>query len=347
MGLFGGILKGVTDQILGPDPQEAASAYQQLQDAMSSRYNQQKQAFEADPANSGKKYQMPDALTRWQDQINGMITSGNPILQQQGLQQLGAYQQRATAAQSGPDMTAAAKDYQLAVQQGYKGSFMDYKRELASIGGSHVSVNVSPGQQLLGLADSMKLVNDQGEHPPVGVPLGQLPNMGYKPMLNDTQRQAATAQDILQNSQATLEQNLNPSATKGEAIANELRTQPNLIGQIVNTGMNMTGMPMSEKATKFYLANKSNAQQKLKLMSGASASEGEMQTYVEMQPKFTDSPEVQKIKAKQGDEFFNAVMARNGQAGIPASLRNPIKPNVSIEPAWSQTKGGHKYRIVE
>lgn len=144
MGFFDGVVKGFSNSILGPDPQAAAEAFKNLQLAMNSKYDSQKKAFEADPANSGKQFQLPTPAERMKDQVYGMIESGNPILQSQGFQSMQQLNHALLASQAGPESTASYKDYQVAVQQGYKGSFLDFKKELAASGRS--SVNVSVGQ---------------------------------------------------------------------------------------------------------------------------------------------------------------------------------------------------------
>lgn len=338
MGLFDQIQKGLTDSILGPDPAAAAGAYKRLQDELTSKYNTDKQTFEADPSNKGKSYSMPDPVTRWGDQVNAMITSGDPILQQTGLQQLANYQQRATAATT-TEAPSSVKEYQYAQGQGYQGSYQQWVLDKAAANKSSFKVTVNPTQQLLGLKDSMGLVNAQGEHPPVGIPLGDLPTMGYRPMLNDTQRQAGTSGDVLQTAIAGLGQNLDIGGTPATNIVNELRAIPGTIGSVADSLLSASGVPMTSTAVKFNNYKTSVTQQTVKIMSGASATEGEMATYRSMMPKFTDDPETKRIKFQQAQEFANSVVNRNAAAGV--------KPSESKPADWSTTKSGHKYRVVE
>ena len=336
MGLFDQIQKGLADSILGPDPAAAAGAYKRLQDELTSKYNSEKQAFEADPANKGKSYSIPDPVTRWGDQVNAMITSGDPILQQVGLQQLSSYQQRATAATT-TDAPSSVKEYQYAQGQGYQGTYQQWVLDKAAANKSSFNVSVAPAQQLLGLKDSMGLVNKNGEHPPVGIPLGELPGRGYRPMLSDTQRQAGTAGDVLQTSTAGLGQNLDTGGTPASNVVNELRTSPGVVGGVADTLLSAAGVPMTTSAVKFNNYKTSVTQQTVKLMSGASATEGEMATYRSMLPKFTDDPETKRIKFQQAADFAKSVVSRNAQGGV--------RPTRDSE--WSTTSSGHKYRIVE
>jgi hypothetical protein len=338
MGILDQIAKGYNNAVLGPDPSQTADAYSRLQQELSSKYDKDKQIFAADPANAGQQYKMPDPLTRWQEQVDAMIKSGNPVLQKEGLSQLSMYQQRATAATT-TEAPSSVKEYQYAQGQGYQGSYQQWVLDKAAANKSSFKVTVNPTQQLLGLKDSMGLVNEQGEHPPVGIPLGDLPTMGYRPMLNDTQRQAGTAGDVLKSSTAGLGQNLDTGGTPATNILNELRTAPGTLGSVADSLLSASGIPMTVSAVKFNNYKTSVTQQTVKIMSGASATEGEMATYRGMMPKFTDDPETKRIKFQQAQEFANSVVNRNAAAGV--------KPSESKPADWSTTKSGHKYRIVE
>ena len=340
MGLLDGILKGVENSILGPNPSDTASAYKRLQDELSSGYNQKKQAFEANPENKGKQYQMPDALTRWGDQINAMIASSDPVLQENALQQLGSYQQRMSSVQNGTEAPTSVREYHYAQTQGYQGSFQDWLRAKAEAGRSSINVNIAKQDQPMSVSDAKQVVLPNGE-----LAFGMTPNQaraaGGKIVLNDTQRQAGTAGDVLAANQQLLEQNLNPSKNKVEAVTNELRTMPNVFGTVINAGMNLSGIPMSDKAAKFELAKGNISQQQLKLMSGASATESEMQQYRDKLPKFTDSPAVQRLKFQQATQFADSVIQRNSQAGIKPSSHKPASAE------WSKEDLARGYRVVK
>lgn len=338
MGFLDQIAKGYSNAVLGTDPSQTANAYAQLQQQLSGKYNKDKAVFEADPANAGQSYKMPDPLTRWQDQVDAMIKSGDPTLMKEGLGQLSQYQQRATAT-STVEAPSSVKEYQFAQAQGYDGSYQQWVLDKAAANKSSFKVTVNPSEQLLSLKDSMGLVNAQGEHPPVGIPLGNLPSMGYKPMLNDTQRQAGTSGDVLQTATNALGDNLDPGGTPATNVVNELRTSPGVIGNVADTLLSASGIPMTSTAVKFNNYKTSVTQQTVKLMSGASATEGEMATYRGMLPKFTDSPETKRIKFQQAQDFANSVVNRNAAAGVAPGKNEPTD--------WSTTKSGHKYRIVE
>jgi len=139
----------ILDTILGykgDHPKDVARAYQKLNQELSGDITQRedeqwKDAFHAvkagggspsalhDPT-SGQSFQPegPSELERWKSQIDGLITSGNPVLQQQGLKMISQYRNRATSPESKTDTRAnAVKEYMFARENGYKGSFTDYK----------------------------------------------------------------------------------------------------------------------------------------------------------------------------------------------------------------------------
>ena len=116
---------------------------------------------------------------------------------------------------------------------------------------------------------------------------------------------------------------------------------PNVFGTVINAGMNLSGIPMSDKAAKFELAKGNISQQQLKLMSGASATESEMQQYRDKLPKFTDSPAVQRLKFQQATQFADSVIQRNSQAGIKPSSHKPASAE------WSKEDLARGYRVVK
>ena len=116
---------------------------------------------------------------------------------------------------------------------------------------------------------------------------------------------------------------------------------PNVVGTVINAGLNLSGMPMSDAAAKFELAKGNISQQQLKLMSGASASEQEMQQYRDKLPKFTDSPAVQRLKFQQAAQFADSVIQRNTQAGVKQSSTKPASNE------WSKEDLARGYRVVK
>lgn len=138
-GILDSLMQGYADRVLGPDTsgqvQGTASAYARLQDAINQDYSQQQKMFETNPINKGKSWVPPSPTERLQDQINAMIVSGDPQLQKRGLELVG------TIKPSTASKPAAIQEYQFAVNQGYQGSFADWKKDQKS----GTTVNVSTG----------------------------------------------------------------------------------------------------------------------------------------------------------------------------------------------------------
>lgn len=132
----------------------------------------------------GSGYEAPDPLTRWKTQIDGMITSGDPILQKKGMDMLGAYQTRATQPLSKTAAgTTAMQEYQYAVQQdGFKGTFQDWKEAMKS--GTTTNVNMGgDGPERVKESDLKNYIFPPGVVPPVGATYDQIRDLGavYKP----------------------------------------------------------------------------------------------------------------------------------------------------------------------
>ena len=345
MGFFENFMQGYSDRVLGPENGTNTSAnYEALQQQLTSKYNTDKAAFEADPNNKGKSYQMPDPVTRWGDQIDAMIKSGDPALVKAGIQQMQSYQEnvaRNARGEGGNALPSAVREYQFAQGQGYQGSFQQWQKEKAAAGRSAVNVSVNSGEKWVPLGDLAKFTLPDGSPIPPGTTMEQLAGMNALPVQTDTQRQAGTAGDVLTNATNQMGENINAGdGTASSNLMNELRTNPSVIGQLADAGLSTMGVPMRPEAVKFNLYKTSVAQQTVKIMSGASATEGEMATYRGMLPRFTDDAATRQIKFKQAQEFADSIIRQNRKAGVKSNVEQK-------QPEWNTTKGGHKYRIVE
>lgn len=121
MNILESIMTGFTNQVRGPqghDPRQTAAAYKSLQDALTStRAAGEESYYAANPDAEEGSYEGPSAIERWKNQVNAMITSGDPVLQKEGLGMLQSYHQQATKAPSDPKRSSAA---QMAIELGYK-----------------------------------------------------------------------------------------------------------------------------------------------------------------------------------------------------------------------------------
>lgn len=99
MSILDNLMQGYANKVLGggkgENPQQTADAFQRLQQAIANDYSQQKQEAEA----QGNKWEMPSASERFQDQVNAMILSGDPALQNRGLALVEAPKDERTAFQ--------------------------------------------------------------------------------------------------------------------------------------------------------------------------------------------------------------------------------------------------------
>lgn len=120
-------------------------------------------------------------LERWKNQVDGLITSNNPVLQQKGLQDLTNYQQRATETPTDP-RASSVKEFMFAKQNGFEGSYTDFlelKRASTTIDmGGADRVNVQEAKGLRYLDPNNQLDENGREIPIVGRPwndiLGQV-----------------------------------------------------------------------------------------------------------------------------------------------------------------------------
>lgn len=123
MALFDNFMERVFDSKLGPrrpeaqDPRVLSDAYSNLQQSLNQNIQADKQKHEMNIDPTKEAYQAPDNLERWKMQIDGMLKSGNPTLQKQGMGMLEKYHQKATAAPVAEKRSSSA---QIAVDLGLK-----------------------------------------------------------------------------------------------------------------------------------------------------------------------------------------------------------------------------------
>ena len=332
MGILDNYMTGFSNAVLGADPAQAASVYQKLQDQLSGKYSQAKAAFEADPNNKGKQYQAPDPLQRWSDQVNGMITSGDPTLQKAGLEQLSLYQQRATAPESAAKLPAAVQEYQYAVGQGYKGSFQDWQIAQKAAGRSTVNVSVNQNDKPMSVSDAKDLVLPNGGTP-LGMTVNQALQAGATFKQDSNQTTQGTSVDTVGAAVADLEKATNggiPDAVTGTAL--QYRTMPGVVGTAVNYTLNRAGVPVTDNDAKLVSASRTLASNLTKMMSGAGASDEEYQRVMAQVPAPGQSPEVfrQNLEQTKRNLQFYTMRARN--AGVPVKEYTPTptaKPKVN------------------
>ena len=140
---------------LGDDHTDIVSeAYQEMQDKMSqddvdqtfrSNFEELQRQQASGNANALQDTNWESAedqdspMERWQKQIDGLINSGNPVLQKKGMDMLGVAQKEAATGGSITDSrTTNTKEYEYAVGQGYGGTleeWMEQKAAMSKAGG--------------------------------------------------------------------------------------------------------------------------------------------------------------------------------------------------------------------
>jgi hypothetical protein len=124
----------------------------------------------------GSGYKPPDELTRWKQQIDALIQSGNPVLQREGMGMLNAYQQRVTSSEA-RSTPSAIQEYLFAVQQGYPHTFADWKQSLKDA----TTINMGgDANERIKETDLKNYVFPQGVTAPIGVTYRQAQQMGAK-----------------------------------------------------------------------------------------------------------------------------------------------------------------------
>jgi hypothetical protein len=267
-----GLLDLMFDTNSGHSPQEVAKAYQELRRnlAMDEGKDQNEQwdklfaqerlqgaspaqaNLDVDPQTheyTGRQNQDMTPLEmsptdRWKKQIDGLIESGNPVLQKQGLAMMDNYQQRVTAPAT-DTRTSDIKNYQYDAANGYKGTFHEW---LAS---HPKGTQINIGDK--GVTGAEWIVDAKGNH--VVVP----PNVdrdwlaehglffGRPPTADETKTTAAvdTAQEGLNRLQDLIK-NKGADISGWQGLIKEWRAGSSIAGSIVNSVLSYAGNDLSD-----------------------------------------------------------------------------------------------------
>lgn len=314
--------------------QNTASAFQRLQDAISQDYSQQQAQAKA----AGQEWKMPSPTERFNDQVQAMILSGDPALQERGL------------ALMTPDAMDKPTDFQrnfeYLKQANPNLSEMEYFRMLhPGPAQTRVNVNLPKQDQPMTFEDAQKL--DWS-----AVPGGYKPGMSMMDAGKAGARLAATkdqaetdgATKIMDTSLKGMETSPGITTKPIPAAVSELRSQPGIIGQTVNTALNVANIPQNTADVKFIADRNMYVGQLTKAMNGAGASDQERENWLRQAPQLTDSPEQRRIKLKalrDATNQFNQI-AKNKGGNLAQAPKSPEAPKA---PQQRVTKSGIKYTV--
>lgn len=284
--------------------QNTASAFQRLQDAISQDYSQQQAQAKA----SGQDWKMPSPTERFNDQVQAMILSGDPALQERGL------------ALMTPDAMDKPTDFQrnfeYLKQANPNLTEMQYFQMLHPGQNTRINVNLPKMDQPMSLEDLQKLQLPNGQPVPIGTSMREAGAMGAQVGQTKEQSEKGSAAEVSADAIKTLGQNLNPTTTVKDTVVESLRNAPGLIGQVSSVAAGAAGIPTNPGAVKFNQSSQQAAAQTLKILSGASATDDEFQRIKNLYPQLTDSPETKAIKYNSMLDQTQAIVDRAKSQGV-------------------------------
>lgn len=313
-GFMSDLAKGFMSQIAGPaagpSAADTSSAYAQLQQAINQDYSQQKKNFETNPDNKGKSWTPPSAQERLRDQIDAMVLSGNPMLQQRGIQLIGTIKPG--------DKTAFAKDYELLKGENPELKAMDvYNKLHPGRAQTNINVNTQGQEKPIPINELTKLVLPSGEPVPYGTTPSQAKKLGAKLVQSAAQTKTGTSTEIMGNSLKVIKDNIDTSSDNPiDAAAAEVRSQPGVVGSVANLALTASGKNAKVSDVKFNQATRQLTGVVTNLMNGAGASDTEREYWASLQPKFTDDVNTRKIKYNQMVDFAASMAERAKQSGV-------------------------------
>lgn len=359
-GILDSLMQGYAEGVLGRNSGVAkensaantASAFQRLQEAISSDYSMQKKNFESDPSNKGKSWQMPSSTERFNDQIQAMILSGDPNLQSRGLELM------TPDAMDKP--TEFQKNYEYMKSANPSLSEMQYFQMLhPGPARTNVSVNLPKMDQPITLDDLQKLQMSNGQPVPIGTTMREAGAMGAKIGQTKEQSEKGSAAEVSADAIRTLGKNLNPTTTVKDTAIEYARGLPGILGQASSVAASAAGVPANPAAVRFNQSVTQAAAQTLKILSGASATDGEFDRIKSLYPQITDSPATKAIKYNTMLDQTQSIVDRaksQGVTGLPDMSKIP-RVNVPDEAKKTQqaqsaqqpqqrvTKSGVKYTV--
>ena len=284
--------------------QNTASAFQRLQDAISQDYAQQQAQAKA----AGQDWKMPSPTERFNDQVQAMILSGDPALQERGL------------ALMTPDAMDKPTDFQrnfeYLKQANPNLTEMQYFQMLHPGQNTRINVNLPKMDQPMSLEDLQRLQLPNGQPVPIGTSMREAGAMGAQVGQTKDQSEKGSAAEISADAIKTLGQNLNPTTTVKDTVVESLRNAPGLIGQVSSLAAGAAGIPTNPAAVKFIQSQSQASTQLLKIMSGASATDTEYERIKALFPQITDSPATKAIKYNTMLDQTQAIVERAKSQGV-------------------------------
>ena len=284
--------------------QNTASAFQRLQDAISQDYSQQ----QAQAKSAGQDWKMPSPTERFNDQVQAMILSGDPALQERGL------------ALMTPDAMDKPTDFQrnfeYLKQANPNLTEMQYFQMLHPGQNTRINVNLPKMDQPMSLEDLQKLQLPNGQPVPIGSSMREAGTMGAKIAQTKDQSEKGSAAEVSADAIKTLGQNLNPTTTVKDTVIESLRNAPGLIGQVSSVAAGAAGIPTNPVAVKFSQSQSQASTQLLKIMSGASATDTEYERIKALFPQITDSPATKAIKYNTMLDQTHTIVERAKSQGV-------------------------------
>lgn len=332
--------------------QNTASSFQRLQEAISQDYSQQQAQAKA----SGQEWNMPSPTERFKDQVQAMILSGDPALQERGL------------ALMTPDAMDKPTDFQrnfeYLKQANPNLTEMQYFQMLHPGQNTRINVNMSKMDQPMSLEELQKLQLPNGQPVPIGSSMREAGAMGATIAQTKDQSEKGASSEVSIGAIKQLGDNLHPTNNVKDTIVETLRNAPGIPGQIASVAATAAGIPTNQAAVKFNQSVQQAAAQTLKILSGASATDDEFQRIKNLYPQITDSPATRAIKYNSMLDQTEAIVNRAKSQGVtglpdmskiprvrvpderkPRGPAAPVTPQAPKAPETRTTKSGVTYTV--
>lgn len=241
------------------------------------------------------------------------------------------------------DLTSKMREYQMAVQQGFPGTFMDYQQALqrAGAGSTNISMTVPGttwkptteiGELFFDLENAKQLPPSDSKDRLIASLQEKIASVGLGADASRTQTRMQATQDIADDFNRIADENPNSTGPLGGTIT-RAQTGPGLLSRATQA-ISPPTEAQGELAAK-------EAQMKALLgtaLSGAAIPEAEWPTYFAQVPSVTDTPQVRRGKARAYEKMIQSLQDRQRGLQTPSGASQQTIQLAPNQPTGQSTR---------
>ena len=225
-------------------------------------------------------------VNRFKRQIDNLMASGHPVLQERAMSLLGSYHDKATAQpKAGASLPSNVREYQWAVKNnGFKGTLSDWMQS------KRPTTNINTSSNVIKSSEASKMVDNNGN--PVKVPVGTTYDQaksngwsfGHRPDAAEAQTIASMemSEGLLTELDTLISEGADISGVRG--LVDGFRSEGTLGGVVADNILSGYGYDMSPKDIRAMSISVSLGNQLLQAFRGAAVGPKEQEMFAKQLP---------------------------------------------------------------